>query len=508
MDAMWRVVVACLVLVSVATVGAQSAASPPLVLFYDAASPDEARSKAALDALTPQWRDSYTSMIVDMVRLLRPATRVIDDASSAEFGAVDEGGAEGRQPGGDSPRRASDFGSTVRRPPSREARTRARLLEFLEKRTGKRFDPQLRGWREWMWSLPYDPHPDYAEFKGAVYSKVDTRMSRFFTPGTTSLIRLDEVDWGGVPVNGIPPLYYPKVLPAADARYLRDSHIVFGIEVNGEARAYPKRILAWHEMARDRIGGVELHVVYCTLCGTVIPYESVAGNRTWRLGTSGLLYRSNKLMFDEETGSLWSTLEGRPVVGDLVGAGLQLRSRPVVTTTWGEWKAMHPGTTVLSLDTGHQRDYAEGAAYRDYFSHDDLYFQVSLTDRTLKNKAEVLTLKVRPVAGGDEVPVAIAQDLLRRNRVYPIELAGRRFLVITSRQGANRVYALGSASVAFQSAAVDEGVVLDGDAGRWRVTESGLVAPGDTPVTLPRVTAQRAFWFGWRAQYPRTLLIR
>ena len=126
----------------------------------------------------------------------------------------------------------------------------------------------------------------------------------------------------------------------------------------------------------------------------------------------------------------------------------------------------------------------------------------------LKNKAEVLTLKVRPVAGGDEVPVAIAQDLLRRNRVYPIELAGRRFLVITSRQGANRVYALGSASVAFQSAAVDEGVVLDGDAGRWRVTESGLVAPGDTPVTLPRVTAQRAFWFGWRAQYPRTLLIR
>lgn len=495
---------ACLVVVGVA-VGAQSAAPPPLVLFYDAASPDEARSKAALEALAAQWRDSYTSMIIDLVRLLRPAARVIDDTSAAEFGAVDDAGAEG----GETTRRRDDFGGgAMLRPLSRESLTRARLLQFLEKRTGKRFNPQLRGWRDWMWTLPYEPHPDYAEFKGAVYSRIDTRMSRFFQPGAKSLIRLDEVDWGGVAVNGIPPLYYPKVLPAAAARYLRDSHIVFGIEVNGETRAYPKRILAWHEMARDRIGGVELHVVYCTLCGTVIPYESVAGNRTWRLGTSGLLYRSNKLMFDEETASLWSTLEGRPVIGALVDTGLQLRARPVVTTTWGEWRAAHPGTTVLSLETGHQRDYSEGAAYRDYFSHDDLYFQVSLTDRTLKNKAEVLTLKVRPVAGGGEVPVAIAQDLLRRNRVYLVEVAGRRLVVVTSRQGANRVYALGSSSAAFQSTVVDEGVVLDGEGRRWRVTESALVAPGDAAVTLPRVTAQRAFWFGWRAQYPQTLLVK
>ncbi len=505
MNAMRFAVVACLVVVG-AVGGAQSASAPPLALFYDAASPDEARSKAALEALAAQWRDNYTSMIIDMVRLLRPAIRVIDDTSAAEFGAVDDAGAEG----GETNRRRDDFGggSTLTRPLSREALTRARLLQFLEKRTGKRFNPQLRGWRDWMWTLPYEPHPDYAEFKGAVYSRIDTRMSRFFKPGAKSLIRLDEVDWGGVPVNGIPPLYYPKVLPAAEARYLRDGHVVFGIEVNGETRAYPKRILAWHEMARDRVGGVELHVVYCTLCGTVIPYESVAGNRTWRLGTSGLLYRSNKLMFDEETASLWSTLEGRPVIGDLVDAGLQLQSRPVVTTTWGEWRAAHPDTTVLSLETGHQRDYSEGAAYRDYFSHDDLYFQVSLTDRTLKNKAEVLTLKLRPVAGGDEVPVAIAQDLLKRNRVYLTEVAGRRLVVVTSRQGANRVFALGSSSVAFQMTASDEGVVLDGEGGRWRVTESGLVAAGGPAVTLPRVTAQRAFWFGWRAQYPQTLLLK
>ena len=156
-----------------------------------------------------------------------------------------------------------------------------------------------------------------------------------------SEIRLDEIDWGGVVVNGIPPLEYPQTLPAAAADYLDDDHVVFGIAVNGAARAYPKRILAWHEMALDRLGGLELTIVYCTLCGTVIPYESVVDGQHIRIGTSGFLYRSNKLMFDHDTRSLWNTFEGVPVVGPLVGSGLRLRHRAVVTTTWGEWAA-HP----------------------------------------------------------------------------------------------------------------------------------------------------------------------
>jgi Protein of unknown function (DUF3179) len=111
-----------------------------------------------------------------------------------------------------------------------------------------------------MWKLPYDPHPDYATFKGLVYGQIDPRMHAFFAESTRSSIRLDEIDWGGVIVNGVPPLRYPRVLPAASAEYLKNSSVVFGIEVNGEARAYPKRILAWHEMAIDRVGGVELTV--------------------------------------------------------------------------------------------------------------------------------------------------------------------------------------------------------------------------------------------------------
>ncbi|MGE3190883.1 MAG: DUF3179 domain-containing (seleno)protein, partial [Vicinamibacterales bacterium] len=464
----------------------QPGAPPPLTLFYDAASLDDDVADAALEALGAAWRDAYTSMIIDMVRLMPPPRRV--DLRGDGF--PDDVGPDG-EPLAPGAGRGAAFPPPPRVSP--QTRVRGRLLRFLERQTGRRFDEYLVGWRQWMWTLPYDPHPGYAEFKGAVYSQVDPRMALFFPPGTRSSIRLDEVDWGGVAVNGIPPLYHPKTLPAGEARYLRDGNVVFGLVVNGEARAYPKRVLAWHEMAVDRVGGVELTVVYCTLCGTVIPYESTVEGRVLRFGTSGLLYRSNKLMFDEDTGSLWSTLEGRPVIGPLAAFDVALVSYPVVTTTWGEWKAMHPGTSVLSLDTGHERDYAEGAAYRDYFSHDRLYFQVARQDDRLGNKAEVLTLKVRPAAGPGAVPVAIDADFLDDHPVYHLEVQGRRMVVVTSRRGANRVYAMGSAAVAFESVSRDGLAVVDSAGRRWRVTEEALVGEGEPVVRLPRVVAQRAF---------------
>jgi len=492
-------------LIAVPTVGAQVAAPPPLDLFFAAASPDNRVAKAALDVLATQWRDSYTPMIVDMARLLRPAPRPSAPTGGADIGAPpSDGPDDGDDPG------ARTLGAELAAPGgtgvTRESMIRSRLVSFLEKQTRKRFDQSLNGWRAWMWSLPYEPHPEYARFKGMVYGGgIDPRMQRFFPPNATSLIRLDEIDWGGVTVNGIPPLYYPKVLPAEAARYMRDGNIVFGVVVNGEARAYPKRILAWHEMAVDKLGGTEITVVYCTLCGTVIPYDSVVGGHRRGFGTSGLLYRSNKLMFDEETMSLWSTLEGKPVVGPLAGTGLQMTSHAAVTTTWGEWRATHPTTTVLSLDTGHKRDYGEGAAYRDYFSNDRLYFEVAKKDRRLKNKEEVLVMQVTPPAGGEAQPVAIVAGFLERTPVFHFEVAGRRLLAVTSPKGANRVYALGRHEVVFQSRPVT-GDLVDTAGRTWRQGEDAL-SLADGLVTLPRVVAQRAFWFGWYAQYPATLLL-
>ena len=488
----------------VALVKAQAPAdAPPLDLFFAASSPDDRLARAALEKLAQQWRDAYTPMIVDMVRLLRPAPRAGTEGG-AEFGRSPDAASDDPDDPG-SRLLGAELGAESGRRVTRESLIRSRLIGFLEKQTRKRFDVSLNGWREWMWSLPYEPHPEYARFKSTVYSTIDARMQRFFRPDSKALIRLDEIDWGGVIVNGIPPLYYPKVLASTEARYLRDGNVVFGVVVDGEARAYPKRVLAWHEMAIDKLGGVEITIVYCTLCGTVIPYDSVVGGRRRGFGTSGLLYRSNKLMFDEETMSLWSTLEGKPVVGPLVDTGLQLTSHSAVTTTWGEWRAEHPDTTVLSLDTGHKRDYGEGAAYRDYFSNDRLYFEVSKKDRRLQNKAEVLVMRVRPAAGGEAQPVAIVANYLKRTPVFHFEVAGRRLLVVTTRQGANRVYALGGHDVVFESWA-SSGQLIDTAGRAWTQTESGL-SLADGSLVLPRYVAQRAFWFGWYAQYPQTLLL-
>jgi hypothetical protein len=268
---------------------------------------------------------------------------------------------------------------------------------------------------------------------------------------------------------------------------------------------YPQRILAWHELARDTLGNRDVTVVYCTLCGTVIPYDSRVGGTLRTFGTSGLLYQSNKLMFDEETNSLWSSLDGTPVIGPLVGADLRLTILPVVTTTWGEWRRAHPATTVLSLDTGFTRDYSEGAAYRQYFATDALMFRVSRSDPRLRNKAEVLALRLPAGPGATSRPVAVSAEFLKERPVYHVEVAEPRLVVITSAAGANRVYQSGASR--FVSVA-DDGRVLD-DRGRfWTITEEALQATFDPGLRLPRVPAHRAFWFGWYAQHPDTLLIK
>ena len=470
---------------------------PDVRLFFEAAARDDSQARAALDAIAGAWRDAYAALILDLARFFPPVRRPTVSGDVPEI--APDGDARGRIDRGFEPAfppaTGFDPGSLVRQ----------RLTRFLEKQTGRRHGDDLRAWRRWLWSRPYEPHPDYLLFKAMLYQEIDPRMAGFFPPGARALIRLDEIDWGGVKVNGIPPLDHSKTIPASAAGWLKDKHVVFGIALGGETRAYPKRILAWHELARDRLGGVELTIVYCTLCGTVIPYASEVGGVRRTFGTSGLLYRSNKLLFDEETMSLWSTLEGRPVVGSLAGSGLELRAFPVVTTTWREWRSAHPETTVVSLETGYDRDYSEGAAYRDYFATDRIMFEVPRTDPRLKNKDEVLGLLLRPAGAGSDAPrraIALSVDFLARHPLHRLSFAGRDLVAVTSRDGANRVYETGG--VHFTR--VLAGAVEDAAGGRWRVTEDALVHEA-TGEQRERVPAHRAFWFGWYAQFPETELV-
>jgi len=372
------------------------------------------------------------------------------------------------------------------------------LLALLGRKTGQPHGSDWAAWMRWQWKRP-PPPPAYADFKASLHEQIDPRFRLYFAAERPTLIRLDEVVWGGVWQDGIPPLRAPKMLRARDAKYLADSDVVFGIEVNGDARAYPKRILAWHEMFTDRVGGIDVAGVYCTLCGAVILYETTHAGRAHRLGTSGFLYRSNKLMYDADTQSLWTTLEGRPVIGPLVGQDISLATREIVTTTWGEWRRRHPGTTVLSLDTGHRRDYDEGAAYRDYFATDAVMFPVPETDARLANKAEVL---VPRFGRKGERPLAIASAFLRAVPVWHGRYGEVDYVVLTDRSGAHRIYRL---APGVRVAGYDgDRTVAVASGEKLRMTEASLVGPASTFVRLP---AHNAFWFGWRAAHPETELI-
>lgn len=374
-----------------------------------------------------------------------------------------------------------------------------RSMEVLRRRTGQDFGYDLNAWFAWAWRQEFRHGPDYAEFKSRLYAHIDPRFARYFSASHPGSISLDEIRWGGVRQDGIPPLRQPAMIAAAQASYLADTDIVFGLEVNGDIRAYPKRILAWHEMFVDTVGGIPVVGVYCTLCGSMILYESTVGKTVHQMGTSGFLFRSNKLMYDRDTQSLWNTMWGKPVVGPLADSSIRLPRRTVVTTTWGEWRRRHPQTSVLSLDTGHQRDYSEGAAYRDYFSSDKLMFNSSLLDERLPNKAEVLGLAI-----GDpgEPPLAIAVDFGRQQPLIHERVGSRDIVVLTDRSGAMRAYA--TRGLTFDEWDGDRRL-RDSNGKTWALDEDRLHASDGE--TLERLPSNNAFWFGWYGAYSNTRLI-
>ena len=375
------------------------------------------------------------------------------------------------------------------------------VLRKLRESTGQDYGSSMNDWYRWLWNEDELKIEGYDNFKAAFYRDIDPKFERYFRDRSASArIRLDEIRWGGVLQDGIPPLRQPDMISAQEADYLDDDNIVFGIEVNGDVRAYPKRILAWHEMFVDNVGGIDFAGVYCTLCGTVILYETEAKGLSHAMGTSGFLYRSNKLMYDKATQSLWNTIKGEPVLGPLAGKDIALTHQSVVTTTWGKWKEIHPDTKVLSLKTGHRRNYDEGVAYHEYFATDNLMFNTPYSDKRLKNKQEVLALRFK------EFPfeqLAISADYLKKHPVYRGNIGDQKFVILTDETGANRVY--DPKDVTFTQFK-DSGEAIDLKGNIWRVEESKLTAPDGR--VLKRLPYHRAFWFGWHATYPNSKLIK
>ncbi len=378
----------------------------------------------------------------------------------------------------------------------------SKLLNILQKKTKKNYRYDFNAWFAYLWNKKQTYHSSYYTFKAILHKAIDPRFDKYFLDREQqSTIRLDEVRWGGVLQDGIPPLRNPKMISPAKASYLNDKDIVFGISINGDTRAYPKRILAWHEMFTDQVGNVPVAGVYCTLCGTVILYKTEKDGVKYQMGTSGFLYRSNKLMYDKKTQSLWNTLWGKPVIGPLVGKNIELDYLSVVTTTWGEWKERHPETTVLSLKTGHQRDYDEGVAYQEYFATDELMFMIPKKDTRLKNKQEILAIRL---PSETDQNIAISSKFLKKNNIYKGTINNLNFTVFTDKSGAHRVYF--TKNLEFKS--YDKGALATTENGDiWKLHENHL-ENSTTKEKLDRLPTHNAFWFGYQAAFPGVQLIK
>ena len=252
------------------------------------------------------------------------------------------------------------------------------------------------------------------------------------------LIDLSEILSGGPPPDGIPPLENPDFEAAGEVDWLPGVEPVLALEINGDARAYPLRIMTWHELVNGTVGAVPVTVSYCPLCNSAVAYDRRVGDRILDFGTSGELFNSSLVMYDRQTESLWSHYTGQAVVGHLTGTELDLI--PVQTVSFENFLSTYPQGHVLSLSTGHSRRYGQNP-YEFYDSSSQPFLFRGPFDDRLQPMTRVVALR----DGGEGA--VIPYDALVERGVVPFTFAGRELVAL---------YELGTAS------ALDRVVIAEG----------------------------------------------
>ncbi len=374
------------------------------------------------------------------------------------------------------------------------------IYEGLKKITGAQLEEKYWQWVEWLGKHREVPmHPLLPSVKSGVLKAVDERFGQFLYPGMATSIRLEEIVWGGVKVNGIPPLNFPQKEKIHTDHGWNDESLVLGVTIGDQSIAYPVTLLEWHELINDEIGGKPVVIVYCSLCGVGIVYDRTIRGSIHTFGTSGLLYRSNKLMFDEETNTLWQALTGKAVVGALALKHARLRIYPSEITTLKEWRTLHPDSLIPAKTPPPDMDY-DRSPYEKYKSSPDPMFPVWLKSDKLPPKAWVYGFML------GATPVAYPVTYLQKNRLFVDKVKNMNVLVWTTEGGATRIFILGSDTLEPE---VKGNKLVDKISGKiYDVAWNGLVEEGNAEngKRYPRLPGQRLYWFGWYAFHPNTEL--
>lgn len=319
---------------------------------------------------------------------------------------------------------------------------------------------------------------------------------------------------GGPGKDGIPAIDEPNFVSPAEATFLTDDDVVFGIVRGDEVRAYPQLVLVWHEIVNDRFNDGPLSITYCPLTGSVIAFRGTVPQgrphegEPFTFGTTGDLVNSNLLMYDRQTDSRWPQILGQAILGL---KGQVLEEVPLDWTTWGRWRATHPETVVLSTKTGFLRPYGtdpygsynyngqgELAGYYKPGQGRNLYFPLMRESSRFDEKEVMLGVKL----GSDHL--AIRKALLRQRSAIMTTMDGSPVAVLYDPAlDAGRAYlARGSGQVLNLTPAAQPGLYVDRSSGStWDALgrgASGRLANSD----LQRIVSFDVMWLGWFAFFP------
>jgi len=204
-------------------------------------------------------------------------------------------------------------------------------------------------------------------------------------------ISMEYMKDGGPPRDGIPSIDNPEFLIIQEAGFMQDEDRILGISFNGVSKAFPVKILNFHEIVNDKFGDHPVVVTFCPLCGSGLAFDALIEDGRKTFGVSGLLYNSDVLLYDRQTETLWSQIMSKAVSGPLVGHKLKVFQ--TYNTSWKEWKTQHPNTLVLSTNTGYDKDYSRDP-YPDYYESEKVWFPVANTNDAMHAKTKVIGLDI------------------------------------------------------------------------------------------------------------------
>jgi len=322
---------------------------------------------------------------------------------------------------------------------------------------------------------------------------------------TTHIVPLDQIVSGGPPRDGIPSIDNPKFVSSEEASssFLQGSDLVIGLEINGDVRAYPLKILVWHEIVNDDVGGTPVAVTYCPLCFTSQVFNRTIDSQVVEFGTSGKLYNSNLVMYDRTSESLWSQAMAKGIVGK--HAGKDLERIPFDVAAWNEWKKLHPEGKVLSIDTGFGRPYGVDP-YDNYYTDPNILFPVSYKDDRLGPKEIVIGLE----DNGNHKAYRIS-DI--ENRKVVNDAIGNKQIALVSLEpfmvrAFDRSIQLESSSTGVTTLQLEyessSNLLVDKETGtKWNF-DGKAVEESMKGLSLMRLPLDEGFWFSWVAFHPDT----